>query len=283
MSRWWALLPLTAVVVGGWMASAQEPLGMKGEPGKEVPSKGSPKGDGPGAMEAAGLRLVAGQRAATAEGHRGALGYTSTPLIDVTQPRADMLLVTMTGATAAGGVPCEDSFAELVFDLSQVFTVVDDRLASRPAPRPVKLVLEAQLIGLFRANRDGAGTAAITVPAEACISAGGTPVSNVGFPGRTHSGKDALLISDRTPAVEALVLPGEFVLGQKMTIRTSHPKKCFHKNVVMAVFGEVGRHPEWLNLLDPVRDLPRGRDLGFRVTVRVEPVPPSAPVMPPPK
>jgi hypothetical protein len=184
-----------------------------------------------------------------------------------------VLIVTMTGAAVAGGMPCSDSYAEAVFDLSQNFAVV-----AGPVPRPVRLVVEAQMVGLFRGNRDGAGMAEISVPAEACVTAGGAAVATVGFPGRTHTGKDVVLISDRTPPVEAVVLPGEFNLAQKFALRCSHPKKCFHKNVVMAVFGNLGKPPEWMGLLDPTRDIPRGPDLGFRVAIRVEP----APVLPPP-
>lgn len=272
--RWWtAALLVTGVCVGSWTAPAREPEQEKAEPAPRA--------------AAAGLGLVAGQRAATAEGRHGGLGYTSAPVIDVTQPRPDVLVVTMTGAATAAGLPCNESYAEVVFDLSHNFAVV-----SGPVPRPVRMTVEAQLIGLFRGNRDGAGMAEISVPAEACVTVGGTPVATVGFRGRTHTGKDVVLISDRTPPVEAIVLPGEFNLSQKFAIRCSHPKKCFHKNVVMAVFGNLGKPPEWLGLLDPARDLPRGQDLGFRVAIRVEPGPvltppatvPAAPpaLLPPP-
>jgi hypothetical protein len=265
MARVWGLLLLTGMVAGSWVVSAQEPPQVK-----EPSARGAKDGLPP--PEVGGLRLSAGQRSANAESRSGGLGFTSTPLIDVTQPRSDLLLVTMTGVVAAGGVPCEDSFAEIAFDLSQVVNVIDERPGARTNPRPIKLTLEAQLIGLFRANRNGAGVSSITVPAEACVVAGTTPVLSAGFEGRTHTSKDMLLISERSPAVEALVTPGQFALTQRMTIRSSHPKKCFHKNVVTAAFGEPGRQPEWLGILDPSRDLPRGRDLGFRVAIRVEPV-----------
>jgi hypothetical protein len=255
--------------------------GTKGGEGPEAKGKSAGKAETgiPGGLAGdsfpgpeIGLRLVAGQRNATADANKGALGYTSSPLIEVTQPRADTLLITMTGMAVAGGLPCEESRAEVMFELMQSFAVIRDR----PSQFPVKLVLEAQLMGLFRANRDGAGVATVTVPAEACITTGGTTVSRVGFQPRTFSGKDIIMISDRSPPVEALVLPGELTLHQKFAFACAHPKKCFHKNVVMAVFGEAGRMPEWVHLLDPYRDLPRNRDLGFRVAIRVEPAPAAA-------
>jgi hypothetical protein len=246
--RWAAVPMIVLATLAGWEASAQEP---------------APKGD------AAGLRIVTGERSAVAGGRLGALGHTSAPLIDVTQPRPDTLLVVMTGAAAAAGLPCESSHAEVTFDLAQNFTVVTDR----PPTRPIRMVVEAQLIGMFRGNRDGAGVAEVSMPADASVTAGGALVAHVGFPGRSHAGKDTVLISERTPAVEALVVPGEYCLGQKFAIRCSHPKRCFHKNVVMAAFGDLGKVPEWLNVLDTARDLPKNKDLGFRVAIRVEPAP----------
>lgn len=277
--RWWTAALLAAGMgLASWAASAQEP--EEKEKGKGEPA---PKPEPAAKAGLTGLRLVAGQRTATADGRHNGLGYTSAPVIDVTQPQPDVLIVTMTGVATAAGLPCNESYAEVGFDLSQNFAVVADR----PPPRPVRLIVEGQLVGLFRGNREGAGVAEISVPAEATVTAGPAPVATVGFPGRTHTGKDVVLISDRTPPVEVVILPGEFNLAQKFAIRCSHPKKCFHKNVVMAVFGNLGRAPEWLGLLDPARDLPRGQDLGFRVAIRVEPapavsIPAAVPAAPPP-
>ncbi|HEY3787626.1 MAG TPA: hypothetical protein VGL71_02170, partial [Urbifossiella sp.] len=233
MNRWLKIASVTAGLVAlAWAASAQEPSvpktiaavqeDVEGDAKKE---QAAPKG------EASGLRIVAGHRLANADARRSALGYTSTPLIEITQPRADMLLASMTGMAAAGGLPCEDSNSEVAFDLSQAFTIVNDRNNNRP----IRLSMEAQLIGLFRGNREGAGTAS-TLPAEAIISTGGVTAAHVGFPGRSHSGKDIMFISERSPSIEAIIGPGEFTLSQKFTIRCSHPKKLYHKNVMMAMF-----------------------------------------------
>jgi hypothetical protein len=282
MNKWLALLAVAAGLSAAGWAAAQEPGVRKAdlaiyqdESGGEKKEKS--KKSEVAALPAGGVRIEVGQRNAIAEARRGALGYTSAPVIDVAQPRADLLLVTMSGMAAAAGLPCENSEAEIAFDLFQDFKVIDDR----PSPRPVRLILEAQLAGLFRGNRDGAGTA-MSMPAEATITAGGAAVAHAGFPGRAHAGKDIVVISDRTPTIETIIGPGEYNLCQKFAIRCTHPRKCFHKNVVMAVFGDAGRTPEWMNLLDPSRDLPKGRDLGFRVAIRIEPValPPAAPKIP---
>jgi hypothetical protein len=284
MNKWLALIAMAAgLCAAGWI-TAQEPGVRKAdlavyqdESGGEKKEKSKKSEAAALPLPAGGVRIELGQRNAIAEARRGALGYTSAPVIDVAQPRADLLLVTMAGMAAAAGLPCENSEAGIAFDLVQDFKVIDDR----PNPRPLRLILEAQLTGLFRGNRDGAGTA-MSTPAEATVTAGGAAVAHAGFPGRAHTGKDILVISDRTPTIETIIGPGEYNLCQKFAIRCTHPKKCFHKNVVMAVFGDAGRTPEWMNLLDPSRDLPKGRDLGFRVAIRIEPValPPAAPRIP---
>jgi len=237
------LSALAGLTVAGWTVAAQEPAG--------------PKADG--------ARLVLGHRAATAQGRRTGLAHTSAPLIDVAQPRPDTLVVTMTGLAAAGGLPCEDSAAEVAFDLAQGVTVV------APPGARVRLALEGQLAGLFRGSRDGPGAATFSVPAEATVAGGPAAVLHVALPCRTYSGKDVLLVSDRSPVSEAVVGPGEYELTQRFAVRCSHPKRCFHKNVVTAAFGpEAGKPPEWSTLLDPTRDIPKSRDFGFRVVLRAE-------------
>ncbi|HEX4611643.1 MAG TPA: hypothetical protein VH092_25835 [Urbifossiella sp.] len=215
------------------------------------------------------VRLQLNQRNAVAGAKRSGLSHNSAPLIDVVQPQANAVVVTMTGLAAVGGVPCEDSLDEIVFDLTQTVAVIP----ARPMTERVKLTLEVQLAGLFRGSRDGAGVAT-TSPAEAVVTAGGTPVLAAGLPGRTHTGLTMVLITERAPPCEAVVGPGEYCLGQKFVIRCFHPKKYFHKNTMTAAFGsETGRAPEWMSLLDPTREIPRQRDFGFRAILRADPAP----------
>jgi hypothetical protein len=222
----------------------------------------------PKAGPAPPVRLKLGQRTAVAEGHAKGLGHNSAPLIDVVQPQPNAVVVTMTGLSVAGGLPCEDSAAGITFDLLQAL----DILTAAPGQR-VKLTMEAQLAGLMRGNRDGAGTASFG-PAEAAVTAGGTPILNAATPGQSHTGSNLMMVSVRTPACEAVVLPGEVVLCQKFAINCTHPRKCFRKNVMMAAFGpETGRAPEWLALLDPTREVVKQRDFGFRVVLRADPAP----------
>ena len=217
------------------------------------------------------LRIVLGQRTGESVATRAGLAHAGGGVIDVGQPRPDGVVVTMSGLTAVGGLPCETSAAVVAFDVCQHFWVVHDRGDTRP----VRLIAEAQLSGMMRANREGAGLAA-TDPAEAVVAASGSPpLLAVGFPGRALSGHQIRFVNDRQEPTAALLPPGEYTLTQRFAVRCDHPKRPFHKNVVISAFGgESSRMPEWLSILDPNRDLPKGRALGFQVTLRVEPANP---------
>jgi hypothetical protein len=223
------------------------------------------------------VRIVLGPRAATADGRRSGLGYVSGPVVEVTQPRPDTVIVNMLGVVAVGGFPMGDSLAEALFDLNQQL-----RIEAKPGVEQVQLIMEAQLAGLMRSNRPGAG--AVTVgPADAAVVGGGAPVLQVGFPSRTHTGTTTQFISDRAGPTEAIVAPGEYCLTQKFSLTGTHPKRCFHKNVATAMFApEYGRPAEWLVLLDPTREAPKVKDLGFRVLLHVAPAPPAPVVLPTP-
>ena len=156
-----------------------------------------------------------GHRARRRRDGETGLAHTSAPLIDVAQPRPDTLAVTMTGLAAAGGLPCEDSAAEVAFDLSQCVAVRPHR-----AQGPDALTLDAQLAGLFRGSRDGPGVGTFSVPAEATVTAGAGMMLHAGLPVRTHTGKDVLLVSDRASAGRRRSSgPGEVTLCQRFAIR----------------------------------------------------------------
>jgi hypothetical protein len=223
------------------------------------------------------VRIVLGPRAASADGKRNGLGYVSGPVIEVTQPRPDTVIVNMLGVVAVGGFPMGDSLAEAIFDLNQQM-----RIEAKPGVEQVQLVMEAQLAGMMRSNRDGAGVVTVG-PADAAVLGGGAPVLQVGFPSRTHTGTATQFISDRAGPTEAIVAPGEYCLTQKFSITGTHPKRCFHKNVATAMFApEYGRPAEWLVLLDPTREAPKVKDLGFRVLLHVAPAPPVSAMLPAP-
>jgi hypothetical protein len=223
------------------------------------------------------VRIVLGPRAGTADGKRNGLAYINGPIIEVAQPRPDTVIINMMGVVAVGGFPMGDSLAEALFDLNQQL-----RIEAKPGINQVQLVMEAQLAGLMRSNRPGAG--AITVgPADAAVLSGGAPILQVGFPSRSHTGTDSQFISDRAGPTEVIAAPGDYCLTQKFSITGTHPKRCFHKNVATAMFApEYGRPAEWLVLLDPTHQAPKVKDMGFRVLLHVEPAPALSVILPAP-
>ncbi|HSQ56976.1 MAG TPA: hypothetical protein VLM40_14645 [Gemmata sp.] len=258
MMRFSAVMP---VLVGGLIAAAAAQQGPQDALPQGQPRLGEPK------VDANPVILRLGERTATADARSTGVAHNSAPLIEVLQPQPNALVVTMTGVSVVAGVPCEESVNEVMFDLLQSVQVVTGR-----PDQKVKLVMEAQLAGLFRGSRDGAGIASIS-PALATIYAGDTPAMQIEFPGRTQRGKDLVLITDRSTPRELVVGPGHFTLEQRFALHCSHPKKMFHKNVMTVAFGpDSGRIPEWMSLLDPTRDIPRQREFGFRVILRADPV-----------
>src|SRR5207247_11072678 len=65
------------------------------------------------------VTISLGNRQAQGTPTRQGFSHTGGGNIDVQQPSADVLVVTMTGVAVAGGHPCKDSFAALAFDLAQ--------------------------------------------------------------------------------------------------------------------------------------------------------------------
>ncbi len=226
------------------------------------------RGELPAPRAEAAVKLVLGRRTGEAATTRTGLAHAPGGVIDVTQPRPDTVVITFTGLAACAGLPCEGSEAAVVFDVCQQFRIAADRNDTRP----VRLVVDAQLVGILRGNRDGAGTAS-TDAAEAVVTAPGSPpLAGVAFPGRSHYGRDSLFINDKLEPTVTLLQPGDYVLTQKFAARCTHPPKPFHKNVMTAAFGpEPGKVPDWLLTLDPQREVPKNKPLGFQVTLRVEP------------
>src|SRR5947209_12934252 len=77
-------------------------------------------------------------------------GFTHTGggNIDVAQPAADTVVVTMTGVAVAGAHPCKDSTAAWSFELEQCFEVRFDD----PKLKHAKLTLAARVIGFCRSD-----------------------------------------------------------------------------------------------------------------------------------
>lgn len=211
-----------------------------------------------------------GNRQAQATPTRQGFTHTGGGNIDVQQPTADVLVVTMTGVAVAGGHPCKDSFAALAFDLEQDFEIA----AAKPEIKKVKLSIEARVIGLLRTHACGGGSAGITCPAHAVVvpcGAAGTALVEVGLPGRTVGGGENLSVNDQQGPVLAVVPLGRYTLHEQFGVQASHPKKLLPCKVASAEFApDPALDPLWISAFEPFHGAQK-KDFGFRVTIKVEP------------
>jgi hypothetical protein len=214
----------------------------------------------------ANVRIELEKRTGQAESERHGLGHTAGGTILVDTPRADTVQVLLSGLVAAGGLPLESSHAVLKFDVTQRLRVVADR------PSLTRVSLESTLIGQFIGTRDGAGVASVDL-AECTLLAGDQVLLANAFPPRSHASATTLFVNDRYDPSEVVLPSGSVVcLNMRFLLRSEHPKRLCHKNVLTAAFGpEAPKVPDWLNLLAPGRDLPRQPNLGLRAMVRVAP------------
>src|SRR5262245_21743137 len=67
------------------------------------------------------VTIILGSRKAPVVPSRAGFTHTGGGNIDVAQPAADTVVVTMTGVAVAGAHPCKGSAASLKFDLLQLF------------------------------------------------------------------------------------------------------------------------------------------------------------------
>src|SRR5262249_10965741 len=101
------------------------------------------------------VTITLGSRHGHATPNRQGCAHTGGGNIDVAQPAADTLIVTMTGVSVAVGAPCGAGTAGIDFDLSQCFEIGFEK----PEVKSAKLTIEARVIGHLRSHRKGGGSA----------------------------------------------------------------------------------------------------------------------------
>jgi hypothetical protein len=206
-----------------------------------------------------------GARQATATPTRLGFTHTGGGNIDVAQPAPDMVVVTMTGVTVAGGHPCKDSLAALAFELCQELEIK----AAKPETKKVKLSLEARVIGLLRSHKKGCGSAQINTPAHAAVVASGVAVAEVGLPGRSVAAGENLSVNDRAAPVTVEVAPGKYELRQAFAVQAAHPRKLGLCKAASAEFApDPALDPLWISAFEPFHGAVK-KDFGFQVTIRV--------------
>ena len=171
----------------------------------------------PTTAPSAKLNLFARQAKATPE--RVGFTHTGAGNIDVAQPSPDTIVLTMTGVAVAGGHPCKQSLASIIFDLEQCFEVAYDP----KAVKNVRLTLEGRLIGLLRSHTKGGGTAEVSC-SHATVTAGGSALLDVTVPGHAVTCGENLSINDRVGPESVAIGQGKYTLHQKFHVSASHPK-----------------------------------------------------------
>ena len=202
-------------------------------------------------------------------------GFTHTGVgnIDVAQPSPDTVVITMTGVAVAGGHPCKDSVARMIFELEQCFGVKFEN----PKVKQAKLTLEGRVIGLLRSHKKGAGSAA-EGPAHAAVTAGPVQVLTLSLPEHSVSGGENLSVNDREGPCGAAIQPGSYVLHQTFEVSAAHPRAVLPCKAASAEFApDPALDPLWISYWEPFHGAIK-KDFGFQVILKVAPEeePPSA-------
>jgi hypothetical protein len=193
-------------------------------------------------------------------------GFTHTGggNIDVAQPAADTVIVTMTGVAVAGGHPCKDSVAALNFDLDQCFEVRFED----PKLKSAKLTLEARVIGLLRSHSKGN---AEDGPACASVASGPVQILTVCAPPHSVCGGQNLSVNCSEGPVAVPVVPGPYKLHQTFTVKATHPRSALPCKAASAEFApDPALDPLWISYWEPFHGAIK-KDFGFQVVLKVVP------------
>lgn len=212
--------------------------------------------------------ILLGPRHAKAAPERVGFTHTGAGNIDVAQPAANTVIITMTGAAMAGPHPCTDSSASIPFELEQALevTFVDPRV------RKARLVIEGRVAGLLRSHSAyqcprATGSAEMS-PAQAALFLGEREVVSAHLKEHAVSGID-LAINDHIGPLETAIVPGKYTLRESFAIAAAHPRRALPAASASAEFApESALDPLWLGLRDPFHGAVK-KNYGFQVTIRV--------------
>lgn len=198
---------------------------------------------------------------------RQGFAHTGGGNIDVAQPAADTIVVTMTGVAVAGGHPCKNSMASLQFDLDQSLDV----LAADAQIHRVKLVMEARTIGLLRSHRHGGGVAE-QGPGSAFLRSGPNVFAEIAVPSHSVNCGNSLSLNCKEGPIEQTIMTGvRYHLHQNFSVMASHPQSLLPCKTASAEFApEPALDPLWISYWEPFRGANK-KVLGFQVILRVFP------------
>ena len=203
-------------------------------------------------------------RQSSASPSRQGFTHTGGGNIDVSQPSADTIVITMTGVAVAGGHPIKNSQAGWNFDLNQTFEVAFADAKVKKA----KLTVEGRVVGLLRSNAKGCGTAQAG-PATATVSGGQGGSISLSMPVHQVGCGENLSINDHEGPTGAVVTAGTFTLHQSWNLCATHPKNIKPCKAISAEFApDPALDPLWISYWEPFHGASK-KDFGFQVTIKV--------------
>jgi hypothetical protein len=238
------------------MATGQPPTTVP--PGTPVTISVTPAAPAPPSVS-----ITLGARHGHVIPHRQGFSHTGGGNIDVAQPSADTVVVTMTGVAVAGAHPCKGSCASMEFDLDQAFEVTFEK----PAVKKAKVTVESRVIGLLRGGSRG-GSAE---ESSACVTiAGEGPGVSLCAPPHSVCGCDDLSINCHEGPVNNPITAGKYTLQQTFRISASHAQGICGKAASAECAPDPALDPLWISYWEPFHGAIK-KDFGFQATIKVAP------------
>ena len=209
------------------------------------------------------ITITLSTRQAQATPVRQGFTHTGGGNIDVAQPTADTVVITMTGVVVAGGHPCRNSTAALTYDLTQAFEIAFEK----PDVKRAKLTIEARVIGLLRSHEKGGGSAQ-EGPATASVTGAETTLATVSLPAHAVTGGENLSVNDHDGPINVVVAAGKYTLHQSWTVSANHPKRLKLCKAASAEFApDPALDPLWISYWEPFHGAAK-KDFGFQLILK---------------
>jgi hypothetical protein len=193
---------------------------------------------------------------------RQGFNHTGGGNIDVAQPSADTVIITMTGVAVAGAHPCKDSVATLDFDLEQCLEIA----IADPKVKKAKVSLEARVIGLLRSQKKGSAEHG---KACAALTLGSAEIVSICVPPHSVCAGENQSINCHEGPLEVPIQPGQYTLHQCFAITASHPHCVLPCKAASAEFApDPALDPLWISYWEPFHGAAK-KDFGFQVILKV--------------
>jgi hypothetical protein len=223
----------------------------------------------PAAAPSPPVTITLGARHGQVIPHRLGCCHTGGGNIDVAQPSADTVVITMTGVAVATGAPCGPGVAGMDFDLEQAFEVTFEKSDVKAA----ELTLEGRLIGLLRSGSRGGD--AEERGGCATITAGPGALATLCVPAHSVACAENLSVNDHEGPLSAPVGAGKYTLHQCWHVQASHTRSVLPCKAASAEFAaDPALDPLWISYWEPFHGAIK-KDFGFQITLKVAPAAPA--------